>query len=431
MLIFSPVAVHIDRLLGRCAYYARFFLMAVCGALLLILTLYSMRSEETYLPDAIKQKGGKWNFSYEAIGTGALALQPRYAFGWVSRIAQELVLIAYNSRPDVESKKATVVVSLNNGKEQMSYPNGSTIYLKEAQEGKALLVSEEPTNLWAKPILLDNGAVLIEAGRKFITQEGKAIDEKGQFVVPGQCGSSSRYSPSGESFAKALRAAKCYPKDLLIQKYGGSEYNGWSGKAVLELSRGNASYACFISSGDYLLYEGEEWRVCTYEELKGDSPIAYVKALTASAVEIDMWDESGYCPFQVKVDMEKPERAKIKPEIRPTTVRLRSGTQVSCAFGKKRMILRQGDWLLKTSSGWRNLRRREEIELFLYHRLKGDLLIFDSIEQEQGKYVMKGHIFDETRMQMHPITMPAVSDKAQGKSSRKRKPVFPHERRSA
>jgi hypothetical protein len=72
------------------------------------------------------------------------------------------------------------------------------------------------------------------------------------------------------------------------------------------------------------------------------------------------------------------------------------------------------------------LRRSEEIEQYLFHRLKGELLIFDSVEQEQGKYVMKGHMFDETRMQMQPLTMPAVADKAQGKSSRKRKPLISH-----
>jgi len=54
--------------------------------------------------------------------------------------------------------------------------------------------------------------------------------------------------------------------------------------------------------------------------------------------------------------------------------------------------LKQGDWLLKTGSGWRNLRNSEDVQLYLERRLKGDLFVFDAIEKDpQGKFLMKGH----------------------------------------
>ncbi len=372
----------------------------------------------------ITQKTGRSFFPYEAIGSGGLALHPRHALGWISRLADELVVIAYNSRPDIESTNAKILISLKNGKEQLTISNGRTVYLKESEQGKGLHSSEEATPLWAKPILLENGAVLIEAGRKLVSKDGQAGEEKGQFIVAGQGGVPSRNSVANNLFAKDLKSGRSFPHDLLVQKYGGREYSTWYEKAVLEFSRGSSTYACFVSSGDYLLYDQGEWRVSSLEELNVDQPVAYVKSISGKSIDIEAWDETGFCPLQVKIEMEKQGRCQLKPEMMPSGIRLRSGTQVSCAFGKRRMILKQGDWLLKTSSGWRNLRRADEIQQYLYHRLKGELLIFDGIEKEQGRSVMKGHLFDETRTQLQPLTLPIEAEKTQSKTSRKRKPIF-------
>jgi hypothetical protein len=126
--------------------------------------------------------------------------------------------------------------------------------------------------------------------------------------------------------------------------------------------------------------------------------------------------------LQFKVEAAQEPRLQFKAEAMPSKIRLRSASQVSCALGKRRVILRVGDWLLKTPTGWRNLRRTDEIQSYLSHRLKGELLIFDAIEKEQGNWVMKGHLFDETRTQQLPLTLSIDAEKAQGKTSRKRKP---------
>jgi len=199
----------------------------------------------------------------------------------------------------------------------------------------------------------------------------------------------------------------------------------------LELTNGSKTYALFVSAGDYLLYEEGEWRVAAYEELSSNLPVAYVKAASGKTLEINVWDETGFYPVQIKVEMERQARLQLKPESMPSRIRLRSGTQVSCALGKRRVILKQGDWLLKTSSGWRNLRKAEEIGQYLNHRLKGELFVFDGIEKEQGRSVMKGHIFDETRTQVQPFSLPIDAEKPQGKTSRKRKPILSNSERRA
>lgn len=432
MLIFPPSKLHIDRWLDLSARASAYALGFVAVGLTAFFFIYPWNSGEASLQNGgVKQKGKASVFAYEAIGSGGLALHPRHALGWVSRLADELMLLAYNSRPDIQSKDAKLLISLKNGKETLTVANGRPLFLKEAQQGKGLVISEAATGLWVKPILLENGAVLIEAGRKLVSKEGIAGEEKGEFIVSPQGGIPSRFNPTQMIYVKELKSAHGFHQDLLIQKYGGREFASWREKTALELTRGSATYACFLSQGDYLLYEDEEWRVASSEELNNDLPVAIVKSASAKGLEIEAWDPTGFYPVQVRIEMEKPNRFQPKPEMMPSGIRVRSSTQISCALGKRRWIIKQGDWLLKTATGWRNLRRSNEIEDYLQHRIKGELLVFDAIEKEQGRLVMKGTLFDDTRTQVQPISLPIEADKSQGKTSRKRKPLSSNRERRA
>lgn len=424
MLIIPPTRLQIDRWLKQGARIAALAFGAVLLGLCLFYFVHPWKSNAFEMQGSRSiYKGGKALFPYETIGSGALALHPHYAFSWVSRLAEELALVAYSSRPDIDPSQVKVLISLRNGKEQLTLPNGRSLYLRESGQGKGLLSSEVATALWIKPILLDNGAVLIEAGRKLVSKDGKEGEEKGQFIISQQGGVPATYNPGSQQYARQLKAARGFTQDLLIQKYGGREYSPWKDKSVLELSSGSNTYGFFVTPGDYMIYDEGEWRVIHRDGLKKDRPIAYIRAISGKSIDIEMWDEIGFCPLQLNIEMDRHARLQLKPEAMPSKVRLRSGTQVSCALGKRRVIMKQGDWLLKTQTGWRNLRRNEEIELYLNHRLKGELLIFDEIEQEQGGAVMKGNLFDETRTQGTPFTLPIDSEKSQGKTSRKRKPL--------
>lgn len=433
MLIIPPSLLQIDKCLRLGVQSAAIALCALVCGMLVFYFVYPWESNSDVMQEAsLMQKGSRAFFPYESIGSGALALHPRPALGWVSRLADELLLVAYNSRPDIDSQQANILIALKNGKEQLTLSNGSTLFLKESEQGKGLLSSQTPTGLWVKPLLLDNGAVLIEAGRKIKgLKEDKAGEEKGQFIVVQQGGTSARYNLAQQLFAKQIKSARVFPQDLLIQKYGGHEYAAWRDRCVLELTSDFKTYACFVCVGDYLIYEEGEWHVSAYEDLKADKPVALIAAANGKTMEMDVWDDMGFYPLHVKLEMQNQAHLQLKTDAMPSGVRLRSGTQVSCAFGKRRMILRQGDWLLKTSSGWRNLRRTEEIEQYLHHRLKGELLIFDGIEKEQGRSVMKGHIFDETRTHMQALMLPVDPEKSQGKTSGKRKPILPTANRRA
>ncbi len=419
MLILPPTKLRIDKWLNQSSKCAACVLACSIVGLFLVFFFYSSEKIRFTMEKVGSQaKRTKTHFPYESIGGGGLALHSRHALGWVSRLANELALIAYNSRPDVEAPDAKILISLKHGKEQLTLSNGRRLYLKESERGRGLLSSDDQTGLWVKPILLENGAILVEAGRRL--GEG---EENGQFIVASQGGVPSCYNSNHQPFAVELKTARCFSQDLLIQKYGGREYSSLKDKRALYLSKGTTAYACFVSAGDYLMYDQGEWCVSSYESLKSERPIAYVKAMSSRAIEVEAWDETGFYPLHFKVEVESIGRLQQNPEVMPTRIRLRNSSQVSCALGKRRVILREGDWLLKTSTGWRNLRRSDEIELYLNHRVKGELFIFDAIEKEQGQLVVKGHLFDETRTQVLSVTLPIDVEKQPGKTSRRRKPM--------
>jgi hypothetical protein len=345
-------------------------------------------------------------FPLDAIGSGPLALHPRIACGWVSRIAEEFSVIAFNSRPDVLQKDAKILIGIR-GKEQSTVNNGKMIFLQERAEGKGLVLSDTPTSLWVKPILLDNGNVLIEAGRKLISKEGALVgEEKGEFIAfPA-----AHRENQAPSFAE-LKAASYVGQDSLILKYGGKEYASWRDKIKIEFIAGARSYACFVSSGDMLQYREGEWRTVAQDAVSADYPLAKVTAATAKAVEMQAWDESGCFSAQVAIEAYKHAPISVALDMLPTSLRMRSSTQVSCMFGKKRLIIKKGDWLLRTAAGWRNLRRADEIEDCLLHRLRGELFIFDGIEKQQGKYMLQGHLFDPLRINITPVSLPIDTEK--------------------
>ena len=84
------------------------------------------------------------------------------------------------------------------------------------------------------------------------------------------------------------------------------------------------------------------------------------------------------------------------------------------------MLLKVGDWVLKTKRGWKRLKKSDEIDAYLNHHLVGDLFIFDALERKGGRVVLKGHFFNEMRTQKQKITVPIVSEKKAKRPKRKK-----------
>lgn len=333
-------------------------------------------------------------YPYELIGSSALALHEYHTSSWARRIANELLVLGYNTRPG-QQEQVSIVFSLDKGKSSFISQNGGLIFLKEALEG--LAYSKEKTALWIQPLLLDNGSILIKASRQF-----QSTEQSTEFV--SSCSLGIIQAPEMDCI-KQLEGSAYFNSDLLVQHYGGSEFTTWKEKGVLKCANSNGSYACFVSEMDILVFKGDEWQVASTEIKTEGFPIAQVKMLSPQGMQLEVWDEKGFYSHIVNLPV-KQKKMRKKLDIPLTKVRMRSSTRVSCSLGKKRFFLRQGDWLYKTSSGWHRLDKPKDFERVLYHRLVAEVFIFDSIVKEQGCFFMKGSLFDETRTQMQQMQLP-------------------------
>lgn len=352
---------------------------------------------------------GKPLHPYELIGSSALALHEHHASSWARRIANELLLLGYNTRPD-QPLPTSMIFSLNKGRDTFISQNEAFIFLEESNEG--LVCSEKKTGLWIQPVLLDQGAVLIKASRQF-----HATEQNTEFVSSCSLGF---MQTSEEGFMQQLQNSSYLNADLLIQHYGGPRFVGWEKKGTLKCMNQNGSYACFVSEADLLVFKEQRWQVASLETKTCGLPLARVKRLTAQQIQLEVWDEKGFYSSLIEVSLQ-PKKTKTKLEILFTKIRMRSATQVSCSLGKKRLFLKQGDWLFKTPSGWHRLDKPKDVEDYAYHRLIAEVFIFDAIVKEQGRLFMKGTLFDETRMQMQRIQLPIQTEK---KETKMRKKIF-------
>lgn len=423
MIILTAIKWDVDRFLKWGLWLCSVGGVAAVGWLIyLFLWSPGAPSERDNDLDQKKMHHAAYLYPLDSIGSGPLALRPKIACGWASRIAEEFSVIAFNSRPDALPLAAKILIASRDGKEQWTAHNGKMIFLEERAQGKGLTLSENPTTLWVKPILLDNGTVLVEAGRKLISKEGSVTgEEKTEFTASLQRNAAYRHQESQIACLADLKTGIHLGFDPLILNYGGKEYAAWKDKIKLELTSDAKTYAAFIAAGDFLQFIDKEWRSTHSDRISPGLPLAKVTAASAKGVELQAWDESGFFSVHVKIDAGKLTAPGITHDLLPAGLRMRSNTQVSCVLGKKRLIIKKGDWLLRTASGWRNLRKADEIEDYLFHRLKGELIIFDAIDKSQGKSALVGHFFDSSRLNATLISLPIDTEK---KGSQKVKRVL-------
>jgi len=382
--------------------------------------LFSLKEEKPLIePCYTSAKNERLNSPYEAIGTGPLSLNEGQLSRFLNAMRKEILILAKNTRPDAVAGKPNLLIGLKNAGVEKAILEGSTVYLdvKQSSSNAPLVYSfsEKRTPLWIKPVGKDSSSVMIEVG-------GDRQEERGKFLARSLPQENLEGRLDLSSF-KALQEAELCGKDKFLEIYGGEEYKDNMSKHKLLLKDEKCFYVCYVSLGDYLVWEEGRWKVTSLKLAAQGASLSYVKSATPDAVEMLSWDEEGFYPLELTLVRKQASKPSSKMEEVITSMRLRTSSQVSCMVGKKRMLIKPGDWLLKTSFGWHKLRRLSEIEDYLSHKLMGELFVVDSLEKEQGKMVIRGLVFDERRAQPTHCSL-VVSDEKKGQIKTKKKASF-------
>lgn len=335
-------------------------------------------------------------------------------------LSREIVLLAQSSKPSAHGEEGHLLMGIKNSAMQMNIECGKVIYLQYqlSEEGHPHLFqfSSEATDFWIKPSILDSSSVLIKAARV------QDQEEKCEFVLTNHSKQASSAFEQ-KDFYKCLKKAKWWGQDILFRLYGGVEYQKLKDKHKLEMTGVPSPYVCLVSQGDYLSFENGKWRTIDLSEASSSCPLAYVSEITASQLKVEVWDETGFSHAILKFSTEAAQKSA-RPESVFSSVRFRTASQVTCLLGKRRVIIKQGDWLLKTAGGWRNLKNLKDIESYLAYQLRGELFIFDGIEKQEGTSLLKGHLIDDMRCLASSVAIPISSEKKPKSPKKKKKPLL-------
>jgi hypothetical protein len=339
---------------------------------------------------------------YSSIGNGSLALKTVKFSPLMMQLKEEVIILAKNTRPDVRHQEATILVRLKSGSKEFVTTSGSVVYLEELQD--CLHFSSIPTDFWIKPMCIEGGNLVLQAERG---------EEKAEWLATASQDLGKRIGERFRDqetpfFVHSIREAKFWGLDLLVQHYAGIEHGQLRDKYKVIIG----DSVCFVSKGDFLIWMDGQWRISPLGGSTENAPLAQVKNVSPKGIEFDVWDDLGFQLFQVKLDSAHFTKGSGSyTDQAPTMIRLRTASQVTCNLGKRRLILKEGDWLLRTSTGWRKLKTATEIEDCLLHRIQGDLLVFDKLEKLQGKTVLHAHLFDVMRTQVQLLAIPIASEK--------------------
>lgn len=195
-----------------------------------------------------------------------------------------------------------------------------------------------------------------------------------------------------ESPFRVLSEAKWLGHNVFAEKYEGVQ--------TLRIAVEDAAFD--LQEKDWMVWSGQHW---VKGSLEGKpEAIARIEFADAKNLILEGWHEDRH--VRLALPFTEPPPLKIKGEDLFTSIRIRSGKQISCMMEKHCLILRAGDWVLKTGERWRILRKKEEREAYRSGKMNGELFVFEKIELKQGCKFITGFLFNSEKSQIVPIDLP-------------------------
>lgn len=401
MVIVCRSRLQLDQVL----FYLQIGLLAATILMLAVISFPSVKDLELQTSSNVKR-----SMPIEKILTGALSLKENTSPPLALALEQKLVFLSQSLRPDLKQEDRVFRIGVKGAESQsIIVKEGQPIFChltQHASGGIEAIEFSEGGDTKMIPHVLDAKSLLLNVQQTDGSEMEVILKASGSSIIAKKIGSPALH----------LQSAKWLGTDLFFKEYGGENYQPLGQKQKIEISSGKDRYVLYVKEKDFLTFEGGKWRVVeTLEEADRENPLAKIAAISSGQLDIEAWDEKGFPLFYSSLSLENPSLTRFIADQVFQEAKLRTSRQVSCKIGKKRFLLQQGDWLLKTGGTWHKLLSLTEIENFLNHETKGDLCVIDQID---SKGMVKGHYFNEMRTEIQPFSFRAASSKANKKGKR-------------
>lgn len=202
--------------------------------------------------------------------------------------------------------------------------------------------------------------------------------------------------PEGSPF-RLLGEARWLGHDVFAEKYGGLQ--------TLRVALGGQPNPQIFDLRDkeWMVWSDGQWLKGTLDEKR--AAIARIESVDSKALILEGWD--GERHVRLSFGSASPASFKMKGEEIFNSIRVRSEKQISCMMEKQCLILRSGDWVMKSNGRWKVLRKKEEREAFKSGKIGGELFAFEKIESKQGQKFITGFLFNAEKSQAIPIDLAA------------------------
>lgn len=289
--------------------------------------------------------------------------------------------------------------------------NGAFVRLKKSSSSKRVLLPcrldlevQKDRIVFAKgtsPFWVELSEIkgsLVE-GKSFISSGEEGKTDSASFSLPlRECPLQTAGEFPEKSPFRVLAEAQWWGCDLLKE-----HHHNQAGVSRIEM----AGDLIDCKEGEWLVWKEGRWQKT--EEIQKEAPIARIHSSGMKSLLLEGWDKEEY--VRLSINLVPPVLFKIRGEDLFSSIRIRSEKQISCMLEKQCMILRAGDWVLKSNNRWKILRNDTEKQAFLNGKGLGELFIFEQIHQKQGQKMIQGRLFNTGRTQMIPIELAAQTNR--------------------
>lgn len=356
--------------------------------------------------------------SYENLGNSTLRLHKATTSMEFPDLRREIVVYGKSERPDRDTLKEKLHIGLQGTPHCKTCSIGEKIYLSSSCKGEQRELIFSPDNkksdFWIKAEALEED-IFINVFKK--NPEGKTLrGEK----------SASRFSPKKIKFPYtensswklgeqtvdsgilARQKTRWYGKDLFIKEHGGEEFSSLKEKERIDFEIGGNSFFCFVKEGDSLIWSDNRWQAISDETDSRNFPLLHFHKIEERILHCDLWDIQGLVkiPLHLAKSIEIWFPHRLEQELKFVGSKTRKQSIIE--MKQERTVVVPNDWLLFQDESFHKLSSEEEINAYVSHHLKGELLVFDGVFRQRGQQILLSHLFNNSRTEMYVIETPLL-----------------------
>ncbi len=318
-------------------------------------------------------------------------------------LEKEVVFLGINARPDASDFKSEVYLFFDKATEMIKLTKGQKLFLSFNREG-GLELKKDETPFWIELEAIQKECISVQLGVSLKKESNDLFfqeTQKATLKAKGKPMPTS--SPDFKALTEAFSSFKWWGPDRLFQVYGGETFGALKGLERIEYTVDGQSLNIHVKEGDYFYWKEGAFLKQHPEDSETLLPSCFLRSIHFDKMEWTIWDETGLRKEIVTLKKERPKIVGLQLEKILTRMRMRTTSSISCQLNQQTLLLKKGDWLFKTSAGWKVLKSLKEIEEVINFQVEGDLFVFDGIEKVSNIPFFLGTLFDKGRTTMQAV----------------------------